>query len=74
MEDTTPEPKAKRLSRRDLAEALTNAGFPISHHTLATMATRGGGPRYVRFNGKVLYDLDVALAWAEARVSQVAAE
>lgn len=67
------EKQPKRLSRRDTAEALTAAGFPISHHTLATMATRGGGPRYVKFNGRALYDVDEALAWAEARATEVAA-
>ena len=58
-----------RLSRRDTAEALTAAGYPISAATLASMATRGGGPEYVLFNGRVLYRLGDALAWAQARTS-----
>ena len=58
-----------RLSRRDTAKALTAAGYPISAATLASMATRGGGPEYVLFNGRVLYRLGDALAWAQARTS-----
>ena len=58
-----------RLSRRDVAAALTAAGYPISAATLATMATRGGGPEYVLFNGRVLYRFGDALAWAQARTT-----
>lgn len=64
----------KRLSRNEIAAALTEAGFPISAATLATMATRGGGPSFVKFNGRALYDLGEALAWAESRTSTVAAQ
>lgn len=64
----TPTPDT-RLSRRDTAEALTAAGYPISAATLASMATRGGGPEYVLFNGRVLYRFGDALDWAEARTS-----
>lgn len=64
----TPTPDT-RLSRRDTAEALTAEGYPISAATLATMATRGGGPEYVLFNGRVLYRLGDALAWAQARTT-----
>ena len=64
----TPTPDA-RLSRRDTAEALTAAGYPISAATLASMATRGGGPEYVLFNGRVLYRFGTALAWAQARTT-----
>jgi hypothetical protein len=62
------EQKATRLTRRETAEALTAAGYPISPATLSTMATRGGGPRYVRFNGRALYDIEEALQWAASRV------
>lgn len=57
-----------RLTRRELAEFLTANGDPISAATLATMATRGGGPKYVRFNGRALYAPDDGLAWAASRV------
>jgi hypothetical protein len=67
------ETTSKRLSRREIAELLTNAGYPIAPATLATMATRGGGPSYVRFNGRALYDIDETLKWAESRATEVAA-
>jgi hypothetical protein len=65
---TTFDPEV-RLSRRKTAEALTAAGFPIASATLATMATRGGGPAYTLFNGRALYRWSDALAWAEERTS-----
>ena len=34
------------LRRRPAAAALTEAGYPIAPATLATLACRGGGPRY----------------------------
>ncbi len=59
-----------RLSRREVAAALTAQGFPIAPATLATMACRGGGPRYVIFNGRAFYDLTDALEWARSRTSE----
>jgi hypothetical protein len=61
---------APRLSRRDTAAALTAQGYPISPATLATLATRGGGPAYVLFNGHARYDLADAMAWAQSRVER----
>ena len=63
-----PNPDA-RLSRRDTASALTRAGFPISAATLASMASRGGGPVYALFNGRAIYRFADALAWAKGRTS-----
>jgi hypothetical protein len=57
------------LRREPCAGALTKAGFPISGKTLATMATRGGGPPYHKFGRTVLYRWSDALAWAESRLS-----
>jgi hypothetical protein len=37
------------LRRKQAAEALTAAGFPTSAATLATKASRGGGPTYRLF-------------------------
>jgi hypothetical protein len=59
-----------RLSRRAVAEALTEAGFPISPATLATYACRGGGPQYCMFNSRVLYRFGDALEWAKSRTSK----
>jgi hypothetical protein len=57
------------LRRTPCAAALTEAGFPISPKTLATMATRGGGPPYHKFGRTVLYWWPDTLAWAEARLT-----
>ena len=57
------------LRRRALAEALTCAGFPITESTLATKATRGGGPPFRRFGLIPLYRWADALGWAEGRLS-----
>jgi hypothetical protein len=58
------------LLRRDaVADALTEAGFPVAKTTLATMATRGGGPPYRSFGRVPLYRWHDALAWAEGRLT-----
>ena len=57
------------LGRREAAAALTAAGYPISAATLATKATRGGGPVYQTFGPRVLYRWCDALAWAQSRLS-----
>lgn len=58
------------LSRKVTAETLTLAGFPITEATLATMATRGGGPSFQKFGNKVIYRWGAALAWAQGRLSK----
>ncbi len=64
-------PAADDLLTRDAtAEALTEAGYPIRTATLATMATRSGGPPYAVFNGKALYRWRTSLAWAESRLTR----
>jgi hypothetical protein len=63
-----PDPDAL-LTRRRNSAALTEAGFPTSESTLATKATRGGGPPYMKFGPKVLYRWGDSLAWAQARLT-----
>ena len=58
------------LGRADAAKALTAAGFPVSPATLATKATRGGGPRYRLFGRRPLYRWGDALEWAHGRLSE----
>ncbi len=60
------------LRRRDLADALTERGFPVSEATLATKASRPGpygGPPFRSFGRIPLYRWGDALAWAESRLS-----
>ena len=58
------------LTRDRTAEALTDAGFPVTAATLATKATRGGGPPFRRFGTRPLYRWGDALEWAESRLSK----
>jgi hypothetical protein len=57
------------LTRDALAAALTEQGFPIKPSTLATKATRGGGPPFQLFGRKPLYMWGGALKWAYSRLS-----
>ena len=57
------------LTRDAVASALTALGFPIAGPTLATKATRGGGPPFQRFGRRPLYRWGDAVAWASARLS-----
>jgi hypothetical protein len=57
------------LTREQIATALTQAGFPVSAKTLATMVTRGGGPVYQRFGPRALYRWGPTLEWAKSRLS-----
>lgn len=58
-----------RLRRDQAAAALRGLGIPVAKSTLATMATRGGGPPFQRFNRAVLYRWDDLLAWVKSRLS-----
>ena len=57
------------LRRAATAEALTEAGYPTSAATLATMVVRGGGPVYRCYGRIPLYRWSDALAWAQNRMS-----
>jgi hypothetical protein len=57
------------LTRDQVAVALTAAGFPIKPKTLATKASRGGGPIYRLFGTRPLYRWGDALGWAEGRLA-----
>ena len=58
------------LTRDQTAAALTAAGFPLRPKTLATKATRGGGPPYRRFGSRPIYRWGDALDWAQSRLSE----
>jgi hypothetical protein len=70
MMSKIPETLDALLPRALAAAALTEAGYPVSKTTLATKATRGGGPRYRLFGRKPLYRWGDALAWAESRCTE----
>jgi hypothetical protein len=64
-----PNDPATLLTREAAAAALTAAGFPVKSKTLATKATRGGGPPFRRFGTKPLYEWGDLLDWARSRLS-----
>jgi hypothetical protein len=66
---TVPVDPDALLTRPRTAAALTESGFPTSAGTLATKATRGGGPPFSHFGPRVLYRWGDALAWAHARLT-----
>jgi hypothetical protein len=57
------------LTRARTAQSLTASGLPMAAETLATKATRGGGPPYRLFSGRALYRWGDALAWALAKLT-----
>jgi hypothetical protein len=69
MANSIPDDLDALLTRDRTAEALTEAGFPIKAKTLATKATRGGGPPFSKFGLRVLYRWNDALSWAEGRLT-----
>jgi hypothetical protein len=66
---SVPSDPNARLDRKTLALTLTAAGFPISHATLATLASRGGGPAFQLWGRKPLYPWRTTLEWAESRLT-----
>ena len=69
MATPTPGSPDALLGRKETAAALTALGFRISDKTLASKASREGGPPYRTFGRSVLYRWGDALAWAEGRLS-----
>jgi hypothetical protein len=57
------------LTRAAAAQTLTEAGYPVARATLATLASRGGGPPYRRFGRIPLYRWADLLYWARGRLS-----
>lgn len=70
MPSQIPDSPDARLTRIQVADALTEAGYPVRPGTLATKATRGGGPPYSSWGPRVLYRWADALAWAENRMGK----
>jgi hypothetical protein len=57
------------FTRKQVARALTDAGYPVSPATLASAATRGGGPPFQHFGPRVLYRWRDAIKWAQSRLT-----
>lgn len=69
MAPSIPDNPETLLTRSQTGAALRAAGYPVADKTLATKATRGGGPPFRRFGSKPLYQWREALAWAQSRLS-----
>ena len=69
MDATIPNNPDALLTRDAVAAALKAAGYPVAPATLATKATRGGGPPYCLFSSRALYRWADALDWARANTS-----
>ena len=61
-----PETRFRRIAA---AKALSDYGFPTSAKTLATLASRGGGPIFQSFGRIPLYRWEDLLTWAKSRLS-----
>jgi hypothetical protein len=58
-----------QLGRREGAGALTEAGYTTAPATLATLASRGGGPIYRLYGSRAVYRWGDLLDWARSRLS-----
>ncbi len=67
IDKLTPETK---LRRKAVAEASTAHGYPIKEKTLATMASRGGGPPFQLWGRIPIYTWGIYLDWAQSRLSE----
>ena len=65
-------PADARLSRKHIAQALTDCGFPTSEKTLATKASRGGGPPYQRYGRIAIYTWSKTIDWILAELGKPA--
>src|SRR5262245_28299220 len=70
MVSPVPDNPDALLRREHTAEALTASGFPTKAKTLATKASRGGGPPYRKYGPWPLYRWGDSLAWAQSRLSE----
>jgi hypothetical protein len=71
MSFVIPDDPEQLLTREATAEALTAVGFPTTPATLATKASRGGGPAFRKFGPRPLYRWADALGWARSKLGPV---
>jgi hypothetical protein len=60
------------LTRSQLADALEQCGIPLSYDTLATKATRGGGPPFRIFGKSAVYQWCDVVAWVRETMGEPA--
>jgi hypothetical protein len=64
-----PHKYKKRLNRIEAAQHCTDQGFKTSPATLATKASRGGGPAFSYWGSKPVYDPDDLDEWIASKVT-----
>jgi hypothetical protein len=67
MDEKTSTPAL--LTRTEAARFLTEKKLRIAAATLAKKAVTGGGPPYIIWNRRALYDRSKLLGWAISRLS-----
>jgi len=71
MANQIPDDPDAKLTRVATADALTAAGYPTSPATLATKASRGGGPPFRHWGRVPLYRWGDTLEWAQSKLGPV---
>jgi hypothetical protein len=64
---------SRRFVRESAAKFLTEQGLPTSPATLATLASRGGGPSYAVYGRRAIYSEADLIDWAIKRLGKPAA-
>lgn len=61
----------KYLTRIKAAEYINNmTGIQTTHKSLASMSTRGVGPKFQKFGSHVLYEIADIDAWIQSKMSK----
>jgi len=58
------------LSRTEASEYLRDLGLAVAPSTLAKLAVIGGGPPYVKFMSRALYEPRDLHEWAASKISR----
>ncbi len=57
------------ITKQQASAYLTSLGITISENTLSKYITVGGGPKYHKFNRRVLYTKEDLDAWVQSKLS-----
>lgn len=68
MKTVPPSTEPNWMDRKQIAAELAKHGYVITAGTLAVKASKGGGPPFMKFGNRVMYDPVKALSWARARL------
>jgi hypothetical protein len=60
----------KFYGRAEVPDYVKRFGLTVTEASLSTFATRGGGPPYVIWNGKAVYEEGALRSWVQSRMQQ----